>query len=49
LKAEKSKDSEVSVSRLIEAEEKGDPCSLFGKWSQLDIDAKQLRIESWRK
>ncbi len=49
LQAKKSKDSEIPASRIIEAEEKGDPCLLFGTWSQLDIDAKQLRRESWRK
>ena len=49
LKAKKSKDIEASESRLIEAEEVGDPCLLFGKWSDLDIDSKQLRVESWRK
>lgn len=49
LKAKKSKDSGTSSSRLIEAEEKGDPCFLFGKWNNLNIDSKQLRKESWRK
>lgn len=49
LKAKKSKDAELPSSRLIEAEEKGDPCILFGKWSNLYIDPKELRKESWRK
>jgi len=49
LKAKKSKDIEISTSRLIEAEETGDPCMLFGKWSNLEIDTKKLRTESWRK
>ena len=45
--AKKSKEMEATSSRLIEAEEKGDPCILFGKWSDLNIDSNQLRKKSW--
>jgi len=47
INAKKSKEMEATSSRLIEAEEKGDPCILFGKWSDLNIDPKQLRKKSW--
>jgi len=49
LKATKSQETKLPSSRMIEAEGKGAPCMLFGKWSNLDIDAKQLRKESWRE
>ena len=29
--------------------EKVSPTLLFGKWKDLDIDAKELRKKSWRK
>jgi hypothetical protein len=47
INAKKSKEMESTSSRLVEAEEKGDPCILFGKWSDLKIDPKQLRKKSW--
>jgi len=41
-----------SVSTKKEKEQKLDkvsPTMLFGKWKDLEIDAKELRKNSWRK
>jgi hypothetical protein len=44
-----SKKNEKQVSSIKEGDESVDPNMLFGKWKDLDIDAKELRKISWRR
>jgi hypothetical protein len=38
-----------AISKSNETNENVSPTFLFGKWADLDIDAKELRKNSWRK
>ncbi len=43
------KKKEISTTSMIEADKGVDPNMLFGKWKDLDIDAKEVRKKSWRR
>lgn len=47
LPAEKKGMKKKTVNKKEQKQEKVSPTFLFGKWKGLDIDAKQLRKESW--
>ena len=43
----KSKEKKSKVSKKIIVREKISPTYLFGKWKDLDIEAKKIRKEAW--
>ena len=43
----KTKIKKSKVSKKIVAPEKISPTYLFGKWKDLDIDAKKIREQAW--
>lgn len=35
--------------RIIQPQTEGNPAMLYGKWKDIEIDAKELRTKAWQK